>query len=355
MLYLLLSFFVSFISCMIFINIKNPNFSDLSKGIQKFHDWKVPRIGGLGIFLSLVFVSVILFLKGEPFSKEVFLTIVSALPVFLGGITEDLTKRITPKVRLTLAFISGILACFLLNADIVRTDIPIFDEILKDYPVISVAFTSFALAGISNAMNIIDGFNGLAPGVAVIVFLSYAYVSFLVGDPFLLHISLIIFAAVMGFFLWNFPLGKIFLGDGGSYILGFLAGLVGILLVNIHQEVSAWFPFLLLIYPIWEVLFSMWRRKFIRKFSPYEADASHLHSLIYKRIVRTKFKDLDGRIRNSLTSPYLWMLQLLATIPALLFWNNKYMLVVSTFIFIVVYTWLYFRIIKFKIPKFLKV
>jgi UDP-N-acetylmuramyl pentapeptide phosphotransferase/UDP-N-acetylglucosamine-1-phosphate transferase len=160
--------------------------------------------------------------------------------------------------------------------------------------------------------------------------------------------------AVLGFFVWNFPWGKIFLGDGGAYLLGFLAGLNGVLLVKNHPEVSAWFPLLLLIYPIWEVIFSILRRKFIQNKYPFEPDAIHLHTLIYRRIIRHKFSLLPNYLQNSLTSVYLWILQLIATIPALIFYYDRNFLVVFTLLFIVIYVWLYFRIVKFKTPKFLK-
>jgi UDP-N-acetylmuramyl pentapeptide phosphotransferase/UDP-N-acetylglucosamine-1-phosphate transferase len=355
MLYLILAFSVTFILCWILIRMNQEKFMDVSKGVQKFHTWNVPRTGGIAIFLSLVAVSIAFYIAKKSFTKEVVLLIISAVPVFLGGILEDITKKVSPRVRLSLGFLSGILSCFLLKANITRLDVPFLDSILKDSFVLSMFLSSFALAGISNAMNIIDGFNGLASGISVIIFLSYAYLSFLLGDQFLLYFNLVIFAAVVGFFLWNFPLGKIFLGDGGAYTLGFFAGLNGILLVNRHPQVSAWFPLLLLIYPIWETLFSIWRKKFARNLNPFEPDAIHFHMLVYKRIVKPKFKNIDERIRNSFTSFYPWLLQMVATIPALLFWNNKYLLMLFTIVFIVIYVWLYFRIVKFKIPKFLKV
>ena len=354
MFYLLTSFIISFGLCFALIQLKHRSFVDAASGVQKFHDWEVPRVGGVAIFLALVGVCIVLFIKEKTFSKEFMLIIVSTLPVFLGGVTEDLTKKITPKKRLILAFLSGILACYLVGASLERVGILFVDDILKAHKLFSVLFTSFALAGVSNAFNIIDGFNGLASGTGIIVFLSYAYVSFVLGDHLLLYLNLSIFAALVGFFFWNFPYGKIFLGDGGAYTVGFLAGLSGVLLINKHVQVSPWFPLLLNMYPVWETIFSIYRRKTTGD-SPFDADACHFHTLIYKRLVKQRFKNTDKKIRNSLTSPYIWALQMISTIPALLFWKNTPLLILFCLTFIIVYVWLYMRILRFKIPDFLRV
>ncbi|GAB5045774.1 MraY family glycosyltransferase [Thermodesulfovibrio sp. TK110] len=352
--FLLIAFISSFLLCLILIKIKHESHLDSSDGVQKFHSWQVSRTGGFAIFLSLIFVCISFFIAGKDFSHKFLSVILSCIPVFIGGFIEDLTKRVSAKIRLAFAFLSGILACFLLDANLLRIDIPYFDDALMKSHIFSILFTAFALTGVSNAINIIDGFNGLASGVSILVFLSYAYVSFLAGDSFLLYLNLCIFASLMGFFLWNYPFGKIFLGDGGAYTMGFLAGLTGVLLVNNHSQVSAWFPFLLLLYPIWETVFSIWRRKFAHSLSPFKPDSVHLHTLIYRRVVRPKFRKITIRLRNSLTSPYLWIMQTLCTIPALLFWRDKILLILSCIAFAVFYIWLYFRIIKFRTPKILK-
>jgi UDP-N-acetylmuramyl pentapeptide phosphotransferase/UDP-N-acetylglucosamine-1-phosphate transferase len=253
-----------------------------------------------------------------------------------------------------MAFISGILAFLLLGIHLTRTDVPILDYVLSNYLIFSVLFTSFALAGVSNAVNIIDGFNGLASGVLIISFLAYAYVSYLLGDFFLLYLSLTITFALIGFFFWNFPFGYIFLGDGGAYLLGFLAGLLGVLVVERHSEVSPWFPFLLLLYPIYETIFSIIRKKFMRDTSPFEPDPIHLHMLFYKRLIKPNVGNaLPTFLTNSLTSPYLWFITFICVIPAVLFWNRTIFLVLFSILFMLFYTWLYFRIVRFKTPEFL--
>ncbi|MDT7911813.1 MAG: glycosyltransferase [Thermocrinis sp.] len=354
MFYLLLAFVSSFLACYFLIKLSTQRALDHTEGVQKFHSWRAIRLGGVALMISLITSGIAFHLSGKDFAKEYILVVLSSLPVFLGGLAEDLTKKVGPKTRLFMAFISGILAFLLLGVHLTRTDVPILDYVLSNYLIFSVLFTSFALAGVSNAVNIIDGFNGLASGVLIISLLAYAYVSYLLGDFFLLYLSLTLTFALIGFFFWNFPFGYIFLGDGGAYLLGFLAGLLGVLVVERHSEVSPWFPLLLLLYPIYETIFSILRRKLMRGFSPFQPDAIHLHTLIYKRVVMKHIGNLlPTFLINSLTSPYLWFMTFICVIPAVLFWNKTILLMLFSILFMLFYTWLYFRIVRFKTPEFL--
>ncbi len=351
MFYAVLSFFISFALCFLLTKLRVDSLIDRRNGIQKFHTWEARRAGGIAIFISL---SITCFFS--EYTKEGLLILISALPVFLGGLMEDITKRISPKIRLAFAFLSGIIASIILEANLQRVDIFFVDFLLENYLLFSILFTAFALAGVSNAINIIDGFNGLAAGVVIIVFLSYSYVSYTVGDEFLLFLNLVLLGSIIGFFLWNFPRGLVFLGDSGAYILGFLAGLVGVLLVNRHTEISAWFPFTLLFYPIWETLFSALRRKIVHGSEPTEPDIRHLHSLIYRRLIKPSLrKKYSPEMENSLTSPYLWLMQLLCTVPAVLFWDNTLLLILTCISFVFLYIWLYGSIVKFKAPFLLRI
>lgn len=328
---------------------------DVTEGVQKFHSWDAVRTGGVALYGSMLAVGGAFWWVGKDFWGEFFKVLVVSLPVFLGGLAEDITKRVSPRVRLSLAFLSGFMGGLLLDAHLLRVDVPFVDPLLAKVTVFSLLFTSFALAGSSNAFNIIDGFNGLAGGVGIIVFLAYAYVSFLLNDWFLLYLSLAFASALLGFFLWNFPMGFVFLGDSGAYLSGFLAGLVGVLMVNRHSEVSAWFPLTLLFYPIWETLFSILRKKFLRGTSPFEPDPLHFHMMIHRRIVKMFLGEVvSERLKNSLTSPYLWFMQILCTVPAVLFWKSTPLLVLSCVLYATFYVWLYFRIVSFKTPSLLK-
>src|SRR5690606_26785186 len=120
---------------------------------------------------------------------------------------------------------------------------------------------------------------------------------------------------------WNYPMGQLFAGDGGAYVWGIVIAFCSITLVQRHPIVSPWFPMLLLIYPVWETMFSIYR-KLARGDSPGMADALHLHQLIYRRIVRSVLDENAARRmlrRNNRTAPYLWAFTLLTVVPAVLF------------------------------------
>ena len=153
----------------------------------------------------------------------------------------------------------------------------------------------FAVAGIANAINIIDGFNGLASMCVVLMLGALAYVAFQVGDPTVATLALAGIGAVLGFFLWNFPGGLIFLGDGGAYFLGFFVAELSILLLVRNPTVSPLFPLLACIYPIFETVFSIYRRRFLRATPPSMPDGIHLHSLIYRRLLRWAVGDSSAK------------------------------------------------------------
>lgn len=344
--YLIISFLVSIGVNYLFILIKSRHLFDIDSGVQKFHTHPTPRIGGVGVYLGFITSFGMFIAASKPFYMDTFKVIIVTLPVFISGVLEDITKKVTPRVRLIFAFISGVLAVFFVDAGLNRLDLLFMDYLLKNFWLFSLLFTAIALAGIANAMNIIDGFNGLAGGVSIIIFLSYAYVSFIVNDPFLLYLSLVMAASILGFFILNFPFGKIFLGDGGSYFIGFISGLVGILLVKRHPNVSAWFVLMLLAYPVFETFFSVYRRKILIGKSPFEPDDMHLHTLVYKKIIKKRYKHTHPVIKNSLTSPYLWGLQIMALSFALLFWKSTPILVVCFIVFCLIYVIFYFRLVR---------
>jgi UDP-N-acetylmuramyl pentapeptide phosphotransferase/UDP-N-acetylglucosamine-1-phosphate transferase len=171
------------------------------------------------------------------------------------------------------------------------------------------------------------------------------------------QISLIAAGAVLGFFVWNFPAGLIFLGDGGAYFLGFLLAELSVLLIHRNDAVSPIFPLLLCAYPIFETIFTMYRRRVLRGVATATPDGIHLHTLIHRRLIRTNLDIASSErrqtVRNSMTSPYLWLLCLLTVIPALLWWNRTPVLAVFLLLFMGSYVFLYWRIVRFRTPRWL--
>jgi UDP-N-acetylmuramyl pentapeptide phosphotransferase/UDP-N-acetylglucosamine-1-phosphate transferase len=359
MLSLLTAFFTSFICSLVIIRSQHLHGhysadSNLS-GPQKFHKISVPRIGGISIATGIFVAALLQIQLDDGVTSEALLLMMCAIPTFAIGLTEDLTKRISVKTRLTFTAIAALLACIYLGAQINRLDIPGIDYLLS-IPVIAIIFTVFAITGLANAYNIIDGFNGLSSMVGIITLIGLSYVSYAVGDPLMMYLSLVMAASILGFFLWNYPRGLIFLGDGGAYLIGFWVAVVTVMLVARHDNISPWFALLINAYPILETIFTIYRRKFHQGKSPGHPDGIHFHTLIYRRILNPichAHKD-DLFTANAKTSPYLWALTIFAIAPALLWWHSSAIQVAFILVFTVSYVWLYKRIVSFKTPRWMR-
>jgi UDP-GlcNAc:undecaprenyl-phosphate/decaprenyl-phosphate GlcNAc-1-phosphate transferase len=330
--------------------------SDFS-GVQKFHSVAVPRIGGLGIFLGILLALCVRYFENAEVGLFGLLLIAASLPAFISGLTEDLTKRVGVKVRLLATMVSAGLAGYFLNAWLGSVQVLGIDDLMLTYPVIAIAITCFAVGGVANAFNIIDGYNGLSSMVAVIILSGITYVAFQVGDFPIMIAALAMIGALLGFLVFNYPRGLIFLGDGGAYFVGFWIAELSVLLTARHPEVSKWFPLLLCLYPIFETVFTIYRRMAVKRKHPGMPDALHLHQLIYMRIVRPSLGGDAGFSKaqcNALTSPYLWLLASLAVIPAILFWQYHMVLKGFALLFAVTYVWLYWAIVRFKAPHWMR-
>ena len=320
-------------------------------GPQKFHALPTPRIGGLGLFSGLMGGAVVVLLLHHRLNlieDDFNYLLLAALPAFAGGLIEDITKNVGVIQRLLLTMISGAIGAWLLSGFLVRLDIPLVDIAMQWLPV-AIVFTVFAVGGVANAINIIDGYNGLAAGFAVIVLSATAFVAAHVDDTLVLITSLSMMGALLGFLVWNWPKGKIFLGDGGAYLLGFMLAELSVLLVTRNPSVSPWFPLLLLAYPVFETLYTIYRRKWLNNLTPGQPDALHLHQLIYKYIVRNHPSNgcnTTHTRNNSRVAPYIWTASSLAALFAMIFWKSTTALMIAALIGCMMYVIIYKRLIK---------
>ena len=357
-------FFLSFL-CAFFVALFTIHFNSLHStysadldliGIQKFHTHATPRIGGFAIIFGAIVAELYVYFQNAGSDSFGLLLIACAFPAFIAGFIEDLTKKIGIKVRLIATIFSAILAGYFLESWLSSIQVIGVDNLMIIYPSIAIGITCFAVAGVSNAFNIIDGFNGLSSVVAILILSGIGCVAYEVGDQAIMTAAIVMIGSIFGFLVWNYPRGLIFLGDGGAYLIGFWIAELSVLLTARHENVAKWFPLLLCIYPIFETVFSIYRRVVIKRVNPGLPDASHLHQLIYRRVVRLSGLGNYGGVRlwrNSLTSLYLWALSLLGVIPAVLFWRNHWVLKVFVLIFCISYILIYWAIVNFKFPKYL--
>lgn len=281
---------------------------DGTSGVQKVHLVPTPRIGGVAILAGLVAAYAA---ANGATSDLLGGVLLAGLPAFIFGLAEDITKRVSVRTRLLATMASGVCAFLITGARVTHADVPGIDALLA-YTSVSVVFTAFAVAGVANAVNIIDGFNGLSSGTAVICLVALGIIANGCGDAELARVCFIVCSVTVGFFLVNFPFGKLFLGDGGAYLLGFLLAWLAVLLAYRNPSVSVWAPLLTVGYPIFETLFTILRRVRTRS-HPGMPDSQHLHSLVKVGVVMRYFPHFPADLHNASVSPFSWVI---AAIPA---------------------------------------
>lgn len=315
---------------------------DGTDGVQKMHSTPTPRVGGLPIVLALAQA---LYLAPPAVHVVLFQVLIAGLPAFLFGIAEDLTKRVGVLPRLLATMLSGVLACWLSGNSLQRVDVWGVDALLQWMP-LSWAFTAFAVGGVANAINIIDGLNGLASSMLFFTFLGLVAVCYSVGDPVLAGACIILACVVLGFFCVNWPFGKLFLGDGGSYFLGFALAWMAVLLTQRHDDVSAFTALLLCVHPVTEVVFSIYRRK-IRHMHPGMPDRVHFHSLVKRRLMSRWFPHLPKSTRNSLAGVGVGAMSIPPALVAQYTYDSTALSLVAVMAFMLGYVTLYARVIRF--------
>lgn len=324
---------------------------DETRGVQKWHRHPTPRTGGLGIALGMAAAVAWLVPLTYVAPGEAAMLGLAVLPVLAAGSVEDLRRDVAPKWRALATLLAAGLAVWLLHASVIRVDVPPVDLLLERWPALGWALALIAIGALPHAVNMIDGYNGLAGMVSFMIFGAIGYVAFKVDDPMIMALSLAAIGALLGFLFWNWPRGDIFLGDTGAYLLGFWMALLGVLLVARNPAVSPWFALMVLIYPVWELLYSLWRRKF-RQRAGTAPDTLHLHHLIYWRLTRLLDPDEHPdprRRRNAATSPYLWAVAAFSVGPAMLWWNTTWALVLCCVAFVAMYLLAYRLLVRRRI------
>jgi UDP-N-acetylmuramyl pentapeptide phosphotransferase/UDP-N-acetylglucosamine-1-phosphate transferase len=291
--------------------------------VQKFHSLPTPRVGGVAIYLAMTIAW--MFMRGPKESSLLATVLVAGMPALVVGLTEDVTKAVSVRTRLLVTMGSGGLAAVLTGVGLTRVDIPIADLLLSVWPV-AILFTAFAVGGVANAINIIDGFHGLASGTVIISSLALSAIALSVGDVPLATTALVLAGAVGGFWLVNFPWGKLFLGDGGAYFSGFALAWLSVELLARHPRISPWASVLLCGYPTIEVLYSIYRRR-RQRLSPGQPDRQHLHSLVATQLVQPRLRGVPPNLCNAAVSVLMWGCAIVPVVPAVLFFSEAKVLV----------------------------
>jgi len=292
---------------------------------RKVHLKPIPRIGGVAFFLSILIVNV-LFNKSLIVEKIIF----GGLLVFLVGLLDDFVE-LKPKPKFWLTFLAVLIAVFIgVRVDVWR--IPYTKIIIKGFWADVITFVW--LLGITNAMNFIDGLDGLAGGVAVISSFSLLIISLLLGRFEMALLLSSILGSVLGFLFYNFPPASIFMGDSGAMFLGFILGAISIIgVLRVSTIINLFFPIVVLGFPVLDTAFSIIRR-LLEGRAPWKYDKDHLHHRFLRIGMKTEQSiafiyliticmSLLAIIISLLQDPYISAILLFGTLFLILFILKK--------------------------------
>ena len=266
--------------------LKN-NFTDYPDK-RKIHKKPVPRLGGISIYLGSIFsflVTFTLFKKEflEIIDIKIFLTILlGGLILFIVGIADDI-KSVSPWKRL---FFQILVSLILWNNHLAIKFIDLswlgFSNDLQLYKFLSILITILWISGVTNAINWLDGLDGLATGITFIASIGFFFISYLNNQLIGSILSLNLAGSCLGFWFHNKYPAKIFMGDGGSYYLGYSLGVIGIIasstgyIQNSAFVINPVYGFSVLSLPIADMAFVISRR-IAGGHSPFYPDCRHLH------------------------------------------------------------------------------
>ena len=248
---------------------------DIPKDNRRMHKKPTPRIGGLAIIFGFT-VATLCF--AQP-SRQLYGTLAGAAIIAVMGVIDD-CKNLPAKLKFVIQIIAALVVVFAGN---IKIDVFTNPNFLSDNPYwvlpewLSVTLTVIWIVFITNAVNFIDGLDGLAAGVSAIMSISLVFISIRVGEYSIAILGIALMGSCFGFLPFNFNPAKIFMGDTGSTFLGFMLATLSIQGVfKSYAVISFAVPLLILGLPLFDALFAMIRR-ILRGQSPMTADRGHLH------------------------------------------------------------------------------
>lgn len=250
---------------------------------RKKHRHRTSALGGVGIFGGMIF-SFLFFSAGIPY-QELNSILCALIVLFVTGIKDDLYPMVPYKKLLGQLVASAIVSIH--GGVRIKSIYGIFGifEIPYFY---SILLTIFIFLFLINAFNFIDGINGLTAGIGIIISLTYAWWFWVMNEPLFLLLSICIVGALFAFIIYNLR-GKIFMGDSGSMVIGFLMTVLTVYFIkvsedyqpNIFYNISAVvYAFAVMIIPVYDTIRIVFIRIFIHRRSPFKADRNHIHHML---------------------------------------------------------------------------
>ncbi|WP_411954036.1 glycosyltransferase family 4 protein [Alkalibacillus sp. S2W] len=239
---------------------------------RKKHNGSIPLMGGLAIIIPVLIMGIIL----QPESEHMLGIVVGGSLIIIAGVLDDilslkpLTKLVIQIAAAVIVMSSGLM--------IEALTVPFMGHV--DLGILSYAVTLFWIIGVTNALNLIDGLDGLASGVAAIAFGSILVMAISDSTTVVIYLSILYVASLLGFLVYNFYPAKIFLGDTGSLFIGYSLAVISMLGLFKNVTVFSFIvPIMVLMIPIFDTLFAIIRRT-INKQHIMTADRMHIHYVL---------------------------------------------------------------------------
>ena len=273
--------------------------------LQDVHQGNISRLGGL--ILIILFISYTIDFQIISLSF-LFISLLILIPALL----EDFGFNLKPLIRLS-AILMGCLLLVINFNYLPPFDLNFLNIVFNNF-YFQIIFYTLALATVINGQNIIDGTNGLSASTGIIIFICIGYLGVEINNLEIIQIAIFMIILLISFLLFNFPFGKIFLGDAGSYFIGLLGGYFVIEIFATNPQLPTWSAVIILFYPALEVIFSYFRKIYSHQ-SPFIADKKHLHLKIFYLLCIGVGK--PSRLFNALVTPFLSIIWLspLAILP----------------------------------------
>ncbi len=301
-----IAFVISFATVPLLITLAHSSGAIAIPGKRHMHAHPTPKFGGIAIALGVILLAPFIF-KIDRVAVCYFFS--SSLMLLL-GIMDDLNGA---NWRIKLLFSLAATSIMIFGADIWVRDLGnllIFGDI--NLGLWGIPFTYIAVFGIVNAINLIDGLNGLACGISSIAFISFAVFASISNNETVLFLSLANLGATLGLFKYNYPKAKIFMGDSGSLFLGFSLAILAVLLTQgTTNTINPMVPVVILGIPIFDTLRILCIR-ILNKKHPFAPDKTHLHHLMVR-----------SGLPPSRVVKIIWVLSALMSMIAFVLYNNE--------------------------------
>lgn len=302
---------------------------DVMNTVQNMHSWTASRLGGVAVFCALVSVA---WLLPESFADRYRWFLVPLGLLFVTGLLEDIYFGISAVVRLLITFGASLITIALFGVWLNRVGILWLDW-LFEYWYFGIPFTLLVTSAVTHGFNLIDGVNGLSSLVAGAAALGLAKIGHEADYFEMVEFATMLLAIVLGFFVVNYPMGVVFLGDSGAYCLGFTLAWCAVSILSSAPDASPWALLLVLFWPLADTALAVFRRvsKGVGVFQP---DRMHFHQLVLRGLEIHAFGLANRRLVNPLVTLTLAPFVLAPPIVGVLFWDNDLGAGVSTLAFI---------------------